>query len=157
MTCLRKAPDAARLVGPEGENGVCSWLSRTASQFSRKPKLKTTAGAMSRFCSRDHCAPAGCSSTSASPIHRKDDRQTPPNSSPRAIPRQTWRATNATGGMTAALALGAWFSRHGSGRNTHIPAGLPLAARTARNSRSNSGTKSDVRAPDTVGIRDSRS
>src|SRR5262249_40305944 len=57
MTCLRKAPDAARLVGPEGENGVCSWLSRTASQFSRKPKLKTTARAIGRFCSREPCAP----------------------------------------------------------------------------------------------------
>ena len=42
---------------------------------------------------------------------------------------------------------------HGAGRNTQIAAGSPELARTATNSRSRSGTKSDVRAPDAVGTR----
>src|SRR5215831_5420341 len=33
-TCLRNAPLAARTEGPDGENGVSSWPSRTSSQFS---------------------------------------------------------------------------------------------------------------------------
>ena len=42
---------------------------------------------------------------------------------------------------------------HGVGRNTQIAAGSFDAARTATKSRSSSGTKSAVRAPDTVGTR----
>jgi hypothetical protein len=42
---------------------------------------------------------------------------------------------------------------HGAGRNTQIAAGSFDCARTATNSRSSSGTKSEVRAPDTVGTR----
>src|SRR5262245_9392576 len=42
---------------------------------------------------------------------------------------------------------------HGDGRNTQIVAGSVHPARTATNSRSSSGTKSEVRAPDAVGTR----
>ena len=42
---------------------------------------------------------------------------------------------------------------HEAGRNTQIAAGSLDAARTATNSRSSSGTNSDVRAPGTVGTR----
>ena len=42
---------------------------------------------------------------------------------------------------------------HWAGWNTQIAAGSPERARTATNSRSSSGTNSDVRAPDTVGTR----
>ena len=45
---------------------------------------------------------------------------------------------------------------HGAGRNTQIAAGSPDLARTATKSRSSSGTKSEVRAPDTVGTRATR-
>src|SRR5262250_500885 len=45
---------------------------------------------------------------------------------------------------------------HEAGRNTQIAAGSLDAARTATNSRSSSGTNSDVRAPGTVGTRASR-
>src|SRR5215469_11783269 len=44
-------------------------------------------------------------------------------------------------------------SLHEDGRNTQIAAGSLDAARTATNSRSSSGTNSDVRAPGTVGTR----
>src|SRR5215469_10359158 len=47
-------------------------------------------------------------------------------------------------------------SLHEAGRNTQIAAGSLDAARTATNSRSSSGTNSDVRAPGTVGTRASR-
>src|SRR5207237_2972731 len=42
---------------------------------------------------------------------------------------------------------------HAEGRNTQIAAGSLDLARTATKSRSSSGTKSEVRAPDTVGTR----
>src|SRR5215472_4772210 len=45
---------------------------------------------------------------------------------------------------------------HEAGRNTQTAAGSLDAARTATNSRSRSGTNSDVRAPGTVGRRASR-
>ena len=45
---------------------------------------------------------------------------------------------------------------HRAGRNTQIAAGSFDAARTATKSLSSSGTKSEVRAPDTVGTRASR-
>ena len=45
---------------------------------------------------------------------------------------------------------------HEAGRNTQIAAGSFDPARTATNSRSSSGTNSDVRAPETVGTRASR-
>jgi hypothetical protein len=45
---------------------------------------------------------------------------------------------------------------HEAGRNTQIAAGSFDPARTATNSRSSSGTNSDVRAPDAVGTRASR-
>src|SRR6516162_8204709 len=45
---------------------------------------------------------------------------------------------------------------HEAGRKTQIAAGSLDAARTATNSRSRSGTNSDVRAPGTVGTRASR-
>src|SRR6516164_256424 len=45
---------------------------------------------------------------------------------------------------------------HEAGRNTQIAAGSLDPARVATNSRSSSGTNSDVRAPDTVGTRATR-
>src|SRR5262249_30946072 len=42
--------------------------------------------------------------------------------------------------------------RHGVGRNTQMAGGSPPEARTATKSRSSSGTKNPVRAPETVGI-----
>src|SRR5215472_1183265 len=45
---------------------------------------------------------------------------------------------------------------HEAGRKTQIAAGSFDPARTATNSRSSSGTNSDVRAPDTVATRASR-
>src|SRR5262249_11737664 len=45
---------------------------------------------------------------------------------------------------------------HEPGRNTQIAAGSFDPARTARDSRSSSGTNSEVRAPGTVGTRASR-
>src|SRR5262245_8487506 len=45
---------------------------------------------------------------------------------------------------------------HEAGRKTQIAAGSLDAARTATNSRSSSGTNSDVRAPGIVGTRASR-
>jgi hypothetical protein len=42
---------------------------------------------------------------------------------------------------------------HGAGRNTQVATGSFDLARTATKSRSRSGTKSEVRAPDTVGTR----
>jgi len=44
-------------------------------------------------------------------------------------------------------------SAQGAGRNTHITAGPEEVARTARKRRSIDGSKWDVRAPETVGIR----
>src|SRR5215470_9021602 len=44
-------------------------------------------------------------------------------------------------------------SAQGAGRNTHIAAGPEEVARTARKRRSIDGSKWDVRAPETVGIR----
>src|SRR5215472_9341476 len=44
-----------------------------------------------------------------------------------------------------------FLRHHGEGWNTQIAAGSLDPARTATKSRSSSGTKSDVRAPDTVG------
>ena len=45
---------------------------------------------------------------------------------------------------------------HGVGSNTQIAAGSTDLARTATKSRSSSGTNSEVRAPGTVGTRESR-
>jgi hypothetical protein len=46
---------------------------------------------------------------------------------------------------------GGFLRRHGDGWNTQMAAGSFHPARTATKSRSSSGTKSDVRAPDAVG------
>src|SRR6516164_4850153 len=66
-TYFRKAPAAARLVGPDGVRGVWASPSNTASQSLTMPKLRTVAGAISVFSPSLLITPAGWNSISTSP------------------------------------------------------------------------------------------